>query len=150
MSKKIFNFNVKNACKQACFKSLISDKKKLSKGKEIEYTEHKMQEYLQPGNCLSTDSMRWIFAIRSRDLSLRGNFPGAQKENKCVIEQCPEMLETQFHLFVYPFLSSCNEIVSCDISYNDIFMNNVEKQHEVMKIMRSRYERRRRLMTASC
>ena len=150
ISKKRFKEIVRNACKQACFLSLLSDKNKLSKGKEIEYSEFKTQKYLLPGTKMSTESIRWIFAIRSRDLPIRGNFPGAQSDNKCAIEQCPEQMESQYHLFVCPFLSSNNEIVSSDISYNDIFKNNVEKQHGVMKIMQSRYNRRRELMTASC
>ena len=149
-SKKKFKVIVRNACKQACYMSLISDKNKLSKGKEIEYSELKTQNYLQPGSNVSTESVRWIFAIRSRDLPVRGNFPGAQRDNKCAIEQCPEKLESQYHLFVCPFLSSNNEIVSSDITYSDIFKDNVEEQHEVMRIMKSRYNRRRQLMSASC
>ena len=150
MSKKKFKSIVKQACQQACFKSLKNDKLKLSKGKEIEYTELKTQHYFKPGNNLSADSMRWIFKIRSRDLPIRGNFPGAQSENKCAIEQCPEKLESQFHLFTCPFLSSDNQIMSNDVSYTDIFLDNVAKQYEVMLIMKSRFIQRNRLLSNCC
>ena len=39
ISNKRFKEIVRNACKQACFSSLIRDKNKLSKGKEIEYSD---------------------------------------------------------------------------------------------------------------
>ena len=85
MTKKKFKGIVKEACRSACFNSLLNEKEKLSKGKEIIYNELKTQSYLLPGNNLSTESARWIFTLRSRDLPIRGNFPGAHKELKCKI-----------------------------------------------------------------
>ena len=114
------------------------------------YKELITQNYLSPGNNCSTETMRGIFAIRSHDLPIRGNFPGAHKELKCIIKDCSEKLETQIHLFHCPFLASGAVVTTCDICYSDIFGDNVSKQKKVMLIIKSRFEQRKEYIASSC
>ena len=136
--KSKFKVIVKNAIKQACFESLLKDKAKLSKGSEIKYDKFQTQSYLKPGTGISSESMRWIFVIRSRDLAIRGNFPNSHKNVKCVIEECSEKVESQRHLFSCCFLDVSNEIIPNDISYDDIISYNVKKKYQVMEIIQKR------------
>ena len=108
-----------------------------SKGKEIKYDELSTQKYLQPGNEITAESMKWIFSIRSRDLAIKGNFKGAHEDKECVIEKCNEV-ETQRHIYTCPFLTDPNELIPTNVTYDDIFGDNVEKQVKVMLTMKSR------------
>ena len=87
ISKKHFKLMVKKACKKACFKSLELERENQSKGREIKHFNLQTASYFQPGNGISVDSMRWIFSIRSRDLAIKGNFPGAYRDTNCVVDQ---------------------------------------------------------------
>ena len=60
MSKYQFKKLVKNKTELACFRHLLEEKSKLSKGSDISYTKFEMQPYLQPGNNLNIDQMRKI------------------------------------------------------------------------------------------
>ena len=117
---------------------------------EINYDTFQTQTYLKPGSGMSSESMKWIFVIRSRDLAIRGNFPNSHKNVKCVIRECSENIESQRHIFSCPFLAPSNEIISNDISYDDIFGNNVTKQCQVMEIMRKRYSIRNEYVNNCC
>ena len=79
-TKQNFKKIIRTECKQACFMSLLKEKNKLSKGKEIMYEEFKMQTYLKPGHNLTQHSARRIFSLRSRDLQIRGNFPNVYND----------------------------------------------------------------------
>ena len=128
----------------------MKDKKRLSKGSEIDYDSFQTRKYLLSGTGFSSDSMKLIFSVRSRDLAVRGNFANSHKELKCVVKECPEKIESQYHLFSCPFLASSDEVIPNDLSYDDIFANNVRKQFQVMEIMRERLRRRNEYEKDSC
>ena len=65
LTKRRFKQMVKMACCKKAFYYLSNEKNILSKGKEIIYSELKTQNYCQPGNGISTESMRSIFTTRS-------------------------------------------------------------------------------------
>ena len=132
--KHKFKALVKKSMKQSCFETLMKDKKRLSKGSEIDYDSFQTRKYLLSGTGFSSDSMKLIFSVRSRDLAVRGNFANSHKELKCVVKECPEKIESQYHLFSCPFLASSDEVVPNDLSYDDIFANNVRKQFQLMEI----------------
>ena len=98
---------------------------------------------------MSIESMHWIFCLRSRDLAIRGNFPKFHKDLKCVVNGCPE-IETQRHIFYCMFLSSSKEVIPKDISYDDLFSDELQKQQQVMSIMRERVKRRNKYMKDNC
>ena len=140
-TKQRFKNLVKKQCELACFRSLMKEKNKLSKGREIKYKEHKMQSYMKPGSGLAPDTARKIFSLRSRDLQIRGNFPNSHEDLSCVMPLCQER-ETQEHLWSCSFLAPENVIVQQDLQYNDIFSEDVRKQELVMEIIFQRFQLR--------
>ena len=84
LSKAKWKELVRKRTKSACFESLVKEKQKLSKGKEIMYSKFEMQSYLRSGNPLLTDTKRKIFKLRCCDLLLECNFPTAFSDIKCV------------------------------------------------------------------
>ena len=64
MTKKQFNSTIKESIQKRAFEYLI--RKKKSKGKEIEYSELKMADYLIPGyEQITINEQRSIFSIRN-------------------------------------------------------------------------------------
>ena len=63
-SKTKWKLTVKEAAQKACFKSLMSDKSKLSKGKEIKYNELACQSYFKGGHGLNSETKRRIVKVR--------------------------------------------------------------------------------------
>lgn len=138
-SKPRFKKLIKTACKNSCFKSLLRDKSKLSKGKEIDYSTFEMQNYFQPGHNLTNLSARRIFKVRSRDLPIKGNFPNQHDNITCPMPSCQER-ESQDHLWSCQFLDAGNKICQSGTEYLDIFGNDVRKQEIVMTIIFNRLE----------
>ena len=64
LSKPKFKSMVKMACKEACFRRLLANKQKLSKGKEASYGKFETQNHLKLGHGLSVQTMRRIDLIR--------------------------------------------------------------------------------------
>ena len=64
MSKPKFKSLVKSSCEKACFNLLLSEKNKLSKGKEINHSILKTQPYLKPGMGITEYSMKHMYHIR--------------------------------------------------------------------------------------
>ena len=64
------------------------------KGKEIKYISLEMSEYLQPINQkLSIEEKCEMFSIRNRMINIPYNFPGKNKENKCLCEKNEDMVK---------------------------------------------------------
>ena len=141
MSKRNFKSLVKSSCEKACFKYLLSERSKLSKGKEIEYTKLETQPYLKPGMSLTVDSMRKIYHIRCREVYLKCNYPSAFGDKKCPAPHTE--MDQQNHVFNCLYFSKENEIVSSKLIYEDIFKNNVKNQVEIMTVFYARLEVRR-------
>ena len=66
MGKRQFKVLVKKSCEKACFNKLISEKEKLSKGKEIIHERLKTQPYLKSESGLSPETMRRIYHVKYR------------------------------------------------------------------------------------
>ena len=77
MGKQSFKQLVKESCENACFRRLVSEKEKLSKGSEIVYTKLETQPYLLPDSGLSVEMMRNFFHVKCRELPVKANFPSA-------------------------------------------------------------------------
>ena len=147
MSKSAFRNLINNACKKACFQSLLLEKSKLSKGSEIVFSTFQTQNYLNPGNGLTIEEMRRIYHLRCRQVFLKCNFPSFFGDKKCVAPH--QAFDRQKHVFYCSFFSSKNEIASPNIKYDDIFASNVKNQIEVMRIFYERLERRKGYLSPS-
>ena len=141
MTKIKFKEIVKSAVEKACIESYIREKQQLSKGKEIEYEELKLQRYMMPGSGLSSESIARILSLRIRDVGVRGNFPAIASTSECVAPGCHQ-IELPQHTFSCPFLSSGNEIIEEEISYFDIFTEDIGKQFKISEIFFLRYQKR--------
>ena len=132
ISNKKFKELVKEAITKASFEKLLSEKEKLSKGKEIQYKQLKTQPYLLPGNNLNIDEMRKILQVRIRDAPVKDNFKNAYKSFVCSSPGCSSV-ETQVHLFNSSCWDKHQQVPSVGESkYENIFQNDVIKQMEVM------------------
>ena len=98
IGKQPFKQLVKESCENACFKSLIKEKEKLSKGREIQYTNFETQSYLMSDSDLSVEIMRKIYHLRCRELPLKANFPSSFQDKMCPIPKCMNE-DTQRHIF---------------------------------------------------
>ena len=147
MSKAKWKILVRKQTKKACFKSLMRDKAKLSKGKEILYTNLETQSYFKPGNTLSTTTKRRIFKARSRDMMLKCNFPNAFGDLQCVTGCDKNSRDDQPHLF-HCYLLSDNAVSAENIMYDDLFQqNNVVKQEQVVNILFKHFDKRKQFLS---
>ena len=132
---------------KAAFAFLLKQKEKLSKGKEIQYNQLKLQNYLKSGNNLSVEQMRIIFMIRSRNLPVKRNFSKQFPDTKCVIPQCQGQ-DSQIHLFYCECIDNTNIISTLHTSeYSDIFSENIIKQTLSMQILMKKYEGRQKFLS---
>ena len=148
ISKPKFKQLVRDACKESCFKQLLLDKQKLSKGKEINYTESKTQNYLLSENGLSTEIMRKIYHTRCRELYLKCNYPASFSDKKC-LSPCNEGQDCERHIFSCKYFSKQNEIFLSNISFEEVFENNVQNQVSVVNILFSRLEVRKTFLSSA-
>ena len=132
MTKTKFKTIIKTKIEQTAL--IYLNKKRGTKGKEIEYSEIKMAEYLLPNNTeMSIDNKRNLFSIRNRIIELSTNFPLKYKEHLCVCGAREEMK----HIYTCKILNSEKE----KIQYEQIFSNNLKEQTEVLKRFIENYEK---------
>ena len=148
MSKQKFKELVKGRTEKASLEKLLKEKNKLSKGKELEYTELKTQNYMRPGNKLSIHQMRKILQLRIRDTSVRANLKNAYQKTTCPALGCLEE-ETQFHLYSSDCWNKEGDgmlIKPNSSCYNDIFKDDIERQLEVMCVIFQRLAKRDQIL----
>ena len=110
-----------------------------SKGKEIEYTEMKMAEYLMPNlEKNSIDDRRKIFQLRNRMLPIEANFPSKNSEKRC---WCGEKEDSK-HIYICKKWKGENEQIPYEMIYTDHLPTLVQvyKQFEINFKRREEYE----------
>ena len=138
---------IRQACEKACFKFLLKEKNKISKGKEIHYAKLEMQPYLTSKSGISTDSMRRIYHIRCRELPVKANFPMMFKnDKKCFFPFCTND-DSQYHIYTSTCFSKSNEVIDKIYDYSDIFTNNISAQFRIERIFVQKLEERKKYMT---
>ena len=117
-----------------------------AKGRNINYQDHVMQNYLKETNIdLSLDEKKWIFKCRTDDLDLQGNFQWKYRTNSCI--SCKlNILENNEHLLNCSKLLGKNEIVSYIPSYKELFGNDLNEQVYVSRILRENFNLRKQFM----
>ena len=96
---------------------------------------------MMPGSEVSAESVARILSLRIRDVAVRGNFPGGSNTVECVVPGCSEV-ELPQHTFVCPFLSSEGDLMDNELSYFDIFSDNIKKQWTISQIFFVRFQKR--------
>ena len=117
-----------------------------AKGRNINYPDHVMQNYLKETSIdLSLDEKKWIFKCRTDDLDIQGNFQWKYKTNSCI--SCKQnILENNKHLLNCSKLLGKNKIVSYIPSYKELFENELEEQIYVSRILRENFIARKQFI----
>ena len=108
-----------------------------NKGKEINYKEVKMADYLMPNQEeLTITDKRYIFSMRNRMIKLPTNFP---TRNQIIDENCEICgeRENMKHLYECKWSQENN-----NIEYENIFGNNLKKMRKVYSQFKLKYENR--------
>ena len=135
MTKKQFNSIIKESIQKRAFEYLISKKK--SKGKEIQYFELKMAEYLIPGyEKITIDEQRSIFSIRNRMIEIPYNFPTNNKEEIC---RCGKE-ETMKHIYICEYYNENNQTENP--IFEEIFTGNISQQKKINEIFHQNFQQR--------
>ena len=101
-------------------------KKKGKKGKEINYPEIQMSEYLLPNDELSVDEQRNIFEMRNKMSHIPSNF-SSENDNtfKCV---CGEK-ENMEHIYNCRYLNT----EKAEFDYEEVYGENVSEIKQILK-----------------
>ena len=123
--------------------------KETSKTKEVKFEKLEMQPFLKTNKLSSNTSDttklgKFIFALRSRMVELRGNF--SSKSTNTNSKLCAEHLDSQQNLLICKSLNTNNAMVAAPSRYDDLFCDDVEKQMMIGILLRDKVERRTSLL----
>ena len=123
MSQYTFKNLVKSKCKNAALKYLKQIKRK---GKEMEYTELKLQMYLSRDSDLNLCEKKAAFNIRCRMSNVKCNFRNLYLNVNCVPcdSQNIQIEETQEHIFLCKRRNTNNTIQRTSEMFHEIFKND--------------------------
>ena len=140
LSKHQFLKIIKKAINKKALEYLLN--KQGSKGKEIEYKELKMAEYLLPTEKRITIlDQRNIFSIRNRMVPIQSNFKTNTSSETCVCGHS----ENMEHIYNCEKLKP--EKSSIRIPFEEIFENDIQKQLEISRQFFKNFEKREKLKT---
>ena len=124
MSVNKYTAIVKKKCEESAYTYLM--KKKGKKGKEINYPEIQMSEYLLPNDELSVDEQRNIFEMRNKMSHIPSNF-SSENDNtyKCV---CGEK-ENMEHIYNCRYLNT----EKAELDYEEVYGENVSEIKQILK-----------------
>ena len=146
MSKFRFQAKVRKAVREKAFDDLVQLKNTHKKVKHINFTEFKMQSYLK-SELLSNYEAKFLVHSRSRMMPVRSNYGNSFTGTFCHI--CKKNLEdTQSHLLLCDSLVSQNVLASNLPGYDHLFSNKVEDQAVIVKVLKQKFEERKRLLKA--
>ena len=134
MTKINFKKKIKDLCEKACFSDFLKQKSSLSKGKILSYDKLELQPYFSSKYGLSADSMRKIYALRTRSLPLKCNAPAQYADRLCLAPGCLEE-DQEEHVYRCSYLSEGEQLIQqSNIKYEDIFSCDVKKQETVKEM----------------
>ena len=114
----------------------------------MNYNKFETQRYRKSGNGLSSENMRWIYALRCRTLPLKCNAPSQHTDNLCLAPGCLGEDRNE-HVYSCQYLSEGNQITENNHKFDDIFSKDVKKQLLVLNIFRKQYEKRREFISSN-
>ena len=144
MSRFRFQAKVRKAVREKAFDDLVQLKNTHNKVKHINFSEYKMQGYLK-SNLLSNYEAKFLFNSRCRMIPVRSNFGNSFTDHFCPL--CKKNLEdTQSHLLLCDALENHNVLASNLPEYEHLFSSKVEDQVVIVKILKQKFEKRKRLL----
>ena len=137
MTKTKFSKILKTKVKENALKYLKEKQK--SKGKEVQYLDIDMAEYLQPINSmLSINEKQELFKVRNRMTDIPDNFPKSEIKHICFCGEPEDMA----HIYNCKIL---NEGVIQNEKYENIFNGNIDQQLKIFKKFEQNLEKREQL-----
>ena len=112
-----------------------------AKGRNLNYSELKMQEYFTATNTdISIEEKKWLFRCRVDDIEVKGNNTWKYEDISCYYcsENCPE---TQEHLLFCKTLLGSNDKVTYLPNYIELFEGDLEEQIYVTRLLKDNFDR---------
>ena len=137
-SKKLWKNYIKSSVNDLAFKHLVLENSVLENTKDILFEELKTSEYLLHNK--STSLSKIIFSRRSKTFDIKKWLPWKYYDNLCVACELKE--ETMNH-----FLTCTSyENLPSEISWEQVKGNNVERQFEIARKVKSRQLKRKKII----
>jgi hypothetical protein len=131
---------VHKSIEEKCFDYLVEEKNKV---KHIQYQKHELLKYLMPGK-ISNHQAKKKFLLRNRMLETKDNFPNKFEDKLCPICTSGEK-DSQAHLMKCPDIPN-QMIVSENPKYENLFVNDVQKQLETTTIITENFKKRKNII----
>ena len=134
---------VKKSIEAKCLEYLVEEKNKKNKVKHIQYQKLETQKYLMPGK-ITNHQAKKIFLLRNRMLETKDNFPNKFEDKLCPICTDGEK-DSQAHLMICP--AKPNQMIVTETPrYENLFVNDVQKQMETAEIIMENFKRRKKII----
>ena len=133
---------VREKCRSAAFKLLLSAKANHSKMSALNYSELGIQQYLVNKSFHSGDA-RMLFSFRTRMVKVKNNYKNSHNDLHCPL--CERYLDTQEHLL------GCEKIHQSPpvVSYNDIFGDDCGRMKQTFDVLKDSLHIRGELLRAT-
>ena len=141
-SKNKFRILVKEKVENKAFIYLLEKKESRnsdhSKGKNLEYNDISMADYLCPSDIdISIEEKKWLFKCRIEDIDINANNRWKKENTMCI--NCLNIEMDQKHLIECPYLLGKNEMVTYIPNITDIYKKGVEEQLYASRILKNYY-----------
>ena len=140
MSKSSFRNIVRKKTAARTLDYLNEVKGRHSKVLHIPHMKLKLQEYLETRN-LSVQETKFLFALRSRMINVKVNY--REKHIDMLCPCCKMEDDSQEHLLSCSGIKADGILASSVPVYQDLFGNNIEKQVNLARILKKRFEQRK-------
>ena len=113
-----------------------------AKGKQLNYIEFELQEYLSPNDeYLTIEEQKWIFKCRTEDLEIKGNQRWKFQDISCF--SCKKNIDkTQSHFFFCEYLLGKNENLIYIPAYDELYNGDLKEQIYVARLLQGNLNRR--------
>jgi hypothetical protein len=135
MKKEHFKIMIKTKIRRLAFNDLENLKKGHSKVNAIIYKKFEPQKYITSGT-FNNDQIYLLFKLRTRMVDVKRNFKNLYN-NEMSCRLCDKEEETQMHLLKCEIIAlNCPEVNEL-VKYQDLFSDNVIKQHKATKLFQT-------------
>ena len=139
MTKKKFSKILKQRTRQNALKYLIEKQNK--KGKEIQYSDMRMSEYLLPSNQeLTINGKRKLFAVRNGMIDIPSNFPNTNVKPICICGQTENLI----HIYNCKLLGKTKK----EEFFEKIFTGSIRQQLKVFNQLEENLEKREQILAS--
>ena len=133
--KSVYKKWIKTEVKTAAFKSYLKERDMLSKIKEVDYTEFKIQDYLT-NKMFNRSERKLLYALRSRCYNVKQNFKSLYKNNMSCRFGC-QVNESQEHS-----LTQCTPVSGdSNVNFSDIFESVTLQKQAIEQFLKIDQER---------